>query len=419
MLLAHIPVLFVGSSMLLVAAWILARRPTAAVHRAFALMVGVRAAISLLSVLDGDLFSPIGRVTTYLVIATPFAALNFVYVFWQARSTASWASGARRRRIARSILLISLVLTELAYLQDHSLVYNENGVSGPLSLFYPAIYASFAAAALAFAWMTSSAPVGDRARVRPLAIGFLLEPAFQSGLRLLTWLNPNGSPAGWELIDLSLRLFTFLCIPLTLVLLAPLRRGLVRRPSRSDVRVTLMIATAVATGLVAYALFQASQLELAISYLLAMEAFWRFALVVGTAYAVLQFQMFDSKKRLQFAVKQSTLVGGIGLLFVVASETLELIIDAQDQVIAIGVAVALGLGFRVLQTLAGMIASRLAPAEAFPESGPLSNAQEQYDTAFQELMADGRLTDREKRILDRLARRLAIKDTGQTAADLG
>lgn len=131
---------------------------------------------------------------------------------------------------------------------------------------------------------------------------------------------------------------------------------------------------------------------------------------VGMAYGLLRYRVFDLDLRLRFTVK-STVVGSVFLsVFLAAAKLGELVLQNTAQGSTIGI-VAMGLLFLVLhpvQRLADRVARRLFPARVDSDKYREFRRWETYRATFEDVSADGNVTQRERRVLDSLAKSLRL-----------
>ncbi|MGH7751979.1 MAG: hypothetical protein ACREN5_04110, partial [Gemmatimonadales bacterium] len=190
------PTLAAAVAILLLASWVLYLGPRSRLHRSLALFLSLRGgAYGLLAygVFQTDLAN---RLAAYAFIAIPFAAADFAFLFWiQHTAPRSWTTH-RRRRAVRMTLLLAALGAELAYLLDHGLYWGSGG-SGVLSLVIPLTavgYAGVSGIAAGAARPLPTTPAGRAPFV--LAIGFAMEPAFQSAFRIVDATSWPGPPPG-------------------------------------------------------------------------------------------------------------------------------------------------------------------------------------------------------------------------------
>ena len=126
------------------------------------------------------------------------------------------------------------------------------------------------------------------------------------------------------------------------------------------------------------------------------------------AYAVLRFQLFNIDLKVKFVLQQSTvgalIIGG----FIVGSEVLESLVPVSGTVLNIIVAIAILVVLRPIQRLALRITNRLMHSVQNTPEYLEVRTLEVYRAALEEVVEDGLVTDKERRILDHLRDDLGI-----------
>ncbi len=126
-----------------------------------------------------------------------------------------------------------------------------------------------------------------------------------------------------------------------------------------------------------------------------------YPLLVG--YGILRHQLFGIDVKVRFAVRHTTLMGAGALVFFLATESLENLVEARmGQGIGLVAALAFTYAARPMRGLADNLARRVAPPSLDDESTRL------YRAALEGAMEDGEITHKEQSMLARLAEQLGI-----------
>lgn len=376
------------------------------VHRAFSLLLLLRA------MLDGFLFFSdnesttglAGRLRMYWYLAVPFAALHFAFAY--------------RRRHGRSpkpgpgwVLplgtLAAAMALEIAYFVDHGLAGTPNN-PGPLLAFVFLPWPVYSAIALLFA--VERGRTSNRTSQKALelaALGMSLAPLFFSSFELTMfvtqWVGGQDTflPGAFSWTAAAAHL-------LSLLLLAEAVRRLLATPELGRPALVLpWVATLGTAGLTAL-VYEMAGVTVGTDVLLVFLAIWAFALPVCVTYALVKHRLFDAEVKLRFAVKGTTLAAFFVATFLVVGKLTESWAEqAFDQSWVVG-AVAAGLllfALTPLQQLADNMARRALPGDSPPShSERVQIYREQLEIAW----ADGRLTAKERLLFTRLQERLGI-----------
>jgi hypothetical protein len=135
------------------------------------------------------------------------------------------------------------------------------------------------------------------------------------------------------------------------------------------------------------------------------------------AYAVMRFQLFNIDLKVKFVLQQSTvgalIIGG----FIVGSEVLESFVPVSGTVLNIVVAIAILIVLRPMQRLALSITNRLMHSvQNTPEYLGVRRLVV-YRAALEEVVEDGLVTDKERRILNHLRDDLGISQAEAVALE--
>jgi len=136
------------------------------------------------------------------------------------------------------------------------------------------------------------------------------------------------------------------------------------------------------------------------------------------AYGILRTQLFDIDLRIRWTIKQSTLAAVIIALVYLISEAADRLLSAELGNIAGLLAAAVVVFFLTpLQRFAERVASAAMPnTENTPEYAAHRKMQV-YEAALEEALQDGRCSDKERMLLDRLRDSLGISPADATALE--
>ena len=405
-----------AAATLALAAWFLALDFENRLHRAFALFLVLRGLATLgTGLLTVPEWNPLwAALTAYFGIALPFAALYFAYVYRLQRTRAP------RRRFVLPVLLVAAILLEALYFRDHAL-FSSHGASGevvfgPLFLLVGLVYIVYALIAnvmiLDYARSTTHTP---SLLVAGLGFGLicvhagisilLISPVDLPGEREPT-ATGGGPPLAAIGAGLLLLVAALAMIPAVLRLRRLARRdAAAREPATTAIRI---LALPVATAVLAVLGLLVSS-HFALGLVQAFEALWTLAFVLLVAYALLRHRLFDIDVRARITIRRTTLAAFFVAAFFIGTELTKNYFETRfDSVVGILAAGLLLLALHPLQRLADRLA-RVAVPHATPV-GALSHPEHLalYKEQVQIAWADGTLSAKERRMLDRTRDRLHI-----------
>jgi hypothetical protein len=119
----------------------------------------------------------------------------------------------------------------------------------------------------------------------------------------------------------------------------------------------------------------------------------------------------------KFALQHSTVTALIVGGFIIGSEILESLIPASGTVLSLFVATAILVMLRPMQRLALRMADRLLHSVQSTPAYPEIPKLEVYRAALEEVLQDGIVTDKERRILGRLVDNLGISPRNALALE--
>lgn len=146
----------------------------------------------------------------------------------------------------------------------------------------------------------------------------------------------------------------------------------------------------------------------AISALAVLPAF-------GLGYGVLKYQVLDLDLRVKYTIEKSTLVGAFGVTFLAVSEGVEFVLGVEGTIYGVGAAVAIGLLFRRIEGAADRIADALMPGVEDTEEHREHRKEEVYRTTLEEVLADGQMSAKDRRVLLKLQKSLDL-DAGAASS---
>jgi hypothetical protein len=126
------------------------------------------------------------------------------------------------------------------------------------------------------------------------------------------------------------------------------------------------------------------------------------------AYGVLRTQLFDIDLKIKFVLRQSTVAAMIAGLFIVASEVLESMISVSGLTLSVLVAVGILIILRPMHRFALRVTDRLMSGVQDTPEYLDARKNSVYRAAIEGAVEDGIVTDKERRILDRLREELGI-----------
>lgn len=130
--------------------------------------------------------------------------------------------------------------------------------------------------------------------------------------------------------------------------------------------------------------------------------------VVLLAYAILQYQLFNIHLTIKWTFRQGIVGSAFAGAFFLGSELVEEIVAVDGTLAGIAVAGAVSLAFRPLQRFAGRVANAAFPHVSRSPEYVASRTEEVYRAALEGGYEDGRITVRERGMLDRLRERLGL-----------
>lgn len=128
----------------------------------------------------------------------------------------------------------------------------------------------------------------------------------------------------------------------------------------------------------------------------------------GLAYGILETQLFDIDLRLKLAFERSLVAAPFAASFFVATEALERSLPFESFWLAVGSAGTIVIVLRPIRLFASRIADRVLPGvDGSPEY--LSERREEvFRHAVEAILEDDRVSEAERRVLDRLGHDLAL-----------
>lgn len=140
--------------------------------------------------------------------------------------------------------------------------------------------------------------------------------------------------------------------------------------------------------------------------------------ILTLAYGVLKAQLFVVDLRIKQGLRRSGIVGGFVLVFVAVSEGLEALIAGtvgdRAGLVAAGLLAFL---FKPLDRIADRIADRVMPGVEDTAAYRQRRKREIYEATIEDLLADGELSQRDRRILGNLRDQLELAEPDADAIE--
>lgn len=136
--------------------------------------------------------------------------------------------------------------------------------------------------------------------------------------------------------------------------------------------------------------------------------------VVLILYGVGRYSIVDLDLRVKWGLEKSTILGALGVTFLIVSEVVEVLLDIDGFLFGVGAAVAIGLVFRRIENAAERVTNRLVPRVRDPSTYLEGRRSAIYRAQAQSLLADEAISEKERGALDRLRDELGIS---QATAD--
>lgn len=135
------------------------------------------------------------------------------------------------------------------------------------------------------------------------------------------------------------------------------------------------------------------------------------AFVLILAYGLLEAQLFDIHLKIKAGLKRSAVIGVFAVVFILVSETIEGLIEgAAGGWAGLLAAIVLGLALRPIDSLAERVAEEAMPGVEDTEAYRAERKREVYRATVEDVLADGDLSTRDRRLLDNLRERLDVED---------
>ena len=428
---ADAPLLVASGLMLILGVWILALDFNNRAHRAFSILISLRAVSIGLGVLRG-------AADTAADAAVFQALLPYIFIPIVPTTIYFLSFYPRRRGIIGTsrwgglVLLAATLAAEVVYFVDHRLFWtvaptpeatglasagfgNAYVAYGPLSLFNALIFPTLGVAALILCRDYLRMPAGSpRYSTFLIFAGFTLNALFDGTIHLSYLLLHLQDPAPypwlpWGWATAILPAFTILPALVALVLVAAHARDADARTRSLQHAFLLVCIFPVAAALWLTSLDYTSAFLGGLSGRITL-GFWRLILPLLVTYSLLRYQLFDIDVKVKAAIRPGTIAFVFTLIFFGVGELTEsLIQDYRGPSVALMVA---GVVTIILKPVEELLSSRLAN-KMFPGVKPLDRlGPQERRTLFEQQLAlalqDGVVSPREQRVLERLQRRLQL-----------
>lgn len=415
----RLPSLLAAIVLLALVAWLLWFDFETRLHRAFALLLFLKAFFLGLVAFGVSAFDMAIVLRMYFAIGIPFAALYFALIFRshyapknRPRPPPAWPWAAGLTLAAGAFVLLFVL---------HRDLYHDGTSAGPLAFFIELSYMAFAFIAILFARLAMTQRPGKRRSALLLgALAFSLEAIYQVTVQVLSVpLNIGLGYASLQSYLTPISLAYYLIWVAATILLLVLVGFLWRQERHADPgahrdirRVLLVMLLPAATALftlTAWTLDRTLQTSLFGDIHWGMDALW---VVVGAAliiYAVVQHHFLDSPKRLRGTVRTSTLIGVLLVLFFVVKELLEEVLEERYPLMpglaAAVIAVAL---LHPILLLVGRLVRKWVPTMVSLSNLKRDDRYAVYRSQVEVVWMDGVVTRKERRLLDRMRDRLEV-----------
>lgn len=141
------------------------------------------------------------------------------------------------------------------------------------------------------------------------------------------------------------------------------------------------------------------------------------AFVALLAYGALKTQLFDIDLRLKRGVRRGTVAGTITVAFVVGSEGAELLLPVDGTLLGLAAASALAFAFRPIERWSARLADRVMPTVQPTESYMAIRKREVYRATVEEMLMDGHMSEKDRRVLARMRAQLGLSDEDARAVE--
>lgn len=322
----------------------------------------------------------------------------------------------------------------------HDALYFNWGLAANMSLWLLAAFVPAADLCFALTYPTLASRLRGR---RGLLVLPFVVPAVLTALTL-GQIHPRGDPPSAYSVDESW--FQFLAVSSTvLVLMGSTAAAFIfwrrARRSASPLRarrlrfmlrvVALPMATTmlgflilVPTLIVTLGIFGLRSYDL-IFYVVAPVLIGAYATIppVGMGIGILRYRILDWDRRFRrgfrFTLSRAIIVALFVSVFFIVSQTAELFLQGRTDSTLVGVfgAAAITLVLAPLQRAARRIANRIVPPIEETKGYQAARRHNLYRAAFEEFASDRMLNDRERRLLELLARQIGLRASQQEAIE--
>ncbi len=415
----RLPSLLAAIVLLALVAWLLWFDFETRLHRAFALLLFLKAFFLGLVTFGISALDMAIVLRMYFAIGIPFAALYFALVFRshyapkdRPRPPPTWPWAVGLTLAAGAFVLLFVLRRDL---------YHDGTSAGPLSFFAEFSYMAFAFIAIMFARLAITQRPGRRRSALLLGtLAFSLEAIYQATVQVLfVPISIGVGATSWQSYLAPLRLvFPLIWVAaaiLLLILVGLLWRAsryaepAARGDTRRALRVMLLPVAAGLLTLTALTLDRTIGTRLFIDLHWGMDALWVVAGAALIVYAVVQHHFLDSRRRLRGTVRTSTLVGVLLVLFFVVKELLEEVLEERYPIIpglaAAVIAVAL---LHPILIVVGRLVRKWMPATAALSNLKPNERFAVYRSQVEVVWMDGVVTRKERSLLDRMRDRLEV-----------
>jgi hypothetical protein len=393
--------------MILVAATVFLIKPGQRAHQAFALFFTFRG-IAMLGAVGGDKAAPetatlLVTFAAYVVTAIPLSLAWFVSVYPEPRGPASW------RRAGPWLLIGIGVVVDGLFLADHRIIASDfsnfRSLSTHLTLFgaiwYNALYASIAMAAVWFTWLYATSPMGRRCRsLFYVMLAFVVHSAYDGVTVLFGATFPHIEAASWG---------SFLGVPATLAAAGILAWGGARRTDPARRRDVAVFVAVVFLSVLVHAITKWTGLGDK-GWDFADAGFSRLISACLVAYALSRRHLLEIDVAIKWTIKRGTVVAILVAAFFVASQLAQALLPGLlGGPIVGGVVVGLLLfAIAPLQRFAEQVSEKAMPHAKHLSELAHGEREAIYLDMARTAWKDGTIDKRERALLRHLQHRLGL-----------
>jgi hypothetical protein len=409
--------------MLGLSAWLLWLRGSNHAHRAFALFLtsfGLAVFCNTMGAFAAEANKQSWfTLTKHFEIVEIPALIYFVSEYPRPRG---WFGG---NRLMRGVLALTVLTLELMVLADQSLWFSSVndrsglsvGVAGPINAFASKDNLAMALVAILLAFDYAKMEAGRRRSSLLLVwLGFALNALYDSTTSsfwiVRGWIDQVPLPDYfWNRVIYAFNLAALACAVLALALMGRNVTMAKTAASRGEQRLLAALLPLPVLAAVLETIL-APNVELFDSpFKLATNGLIRISLALLPTYAFVRYRVFDIELTLKFTLRHSTAFAMLAAIFFLVSNLLEAALPLSGTWANTGAALAIAFALKPIEVLAKRIVNRLMPNVQRSPDYLERRRLDVYRAAFDGAIEDGVITDKERRMLDTVARELGLKET--------